>query len=275
MAHPAGMVIVADNLPAIPEPDPRLSMELQALPERWQAFVVALVETGCTVAEAAKRAGYGSAGKLAHDPRIQAAIHAESIRRVGTHVPLALSVLVEVASNRAGKAADRVRAAEAILDRGGMARLSEQKITVTHQLSEAEQDQEILSLARELNLDRAATEKLLGHVIEAEFTEIPTTPNVNGPGGVGRPISKPDRGDDLRTFEREYARVARNPEAKAERAAEFARRQCTRGQEGYVAFQELQRARELGFEDAFTMHVALGSEGIEDLLGDITDLINP
>lgn len=204
----------------VPVDPPHYGAAMQALSnDRMREFVSILVATGCSLTEAAIAAGYHKAYgyRLASDPKIQAALHEESVRRISAHVPMAIEVLVSVAKDKSAKGSDRIKAATEILSRGGLHPITESHVTITHR-TEQEKDAEILSLARELGLDSAATEKLLGHkVIEAEFTEV--YPNVNGPGAPGRPVSNPDRTDEERARDREGKN--RTPEEREEHNAKL------------------------------------------------------
>lgn len=162
--------------------DAQLGPAMSALrSERMRRFVCALVQTGCNATAAAKAAGYAPnnheslkaiAYKLAHDPRVQAAVHEEGQKIIRIHGPMAIGVLVTVAKDKAMPGRDRVKAAEALLNRGGFHTVSEQHVQVTD-LSETQLDAKLKSLCRELGLDEAAQRKLLdGKTIDAVFTDV-------------------------------------------------------------------------------------------------------
>lgn len=113
----------------------------------------------------AKLAGYSdksSAAKvvahyLAHDPRIEEAAHEYASHLMHRDGPiLAISVMMRIARN--DKHPRQLQAAEAIADRIGLHRLSEHKIVVEHQSTEA-MVARIKELAQKLGMD---AEALLG-----------------------------------------------------------------------------------------------------------------
>jgi phage terminase small subunit len=177
------------------EHDAKPGPAVAALPERMQRFVLALVQTGCSRAEAARLAGYaGNANTLkskgyalSHDPRVQAALHEESLKLMRDTAPMAIGVLKEVAQDRTIDPKARIKAAAELLSRSGLGAMTEHKVTVERQLDQQALIAEIANLARSLDLDPV---KLLGHVrvadlpppfvepIEAEFTEVTTSDHI-------------------------------------------------------------------------------------------------
>lgn len=115
----------------------KLGPKMTALPERQRAFVVALITQGTRdYTAAAQTAGYKadnrnalkvSAHRLAHDEKILAAIKEETERRLQASIGMAAEVLLSIAEDPTHK--DRLKAATALLNRGGLHESIEHKIT--------------------------------------------------------------------------------------------------------------------------------------------------
>ena len=158
----------------------KLGPAMTALSEMQRRFVLALLEDGsANHTRAAANAGYegGNGGqrvaghRLAHDPRVQAAIQEEAKSRIGAGAILASSVLQEIAENRTYSAGDRIKAALAILNRSGLHEKTEHKVVVEDTRDQAALVAEVKSFAAQLGLD---PRKLLGQagIIDAEFEVI-------------------------------------------------------------------------------------------------------
>lgn len=148
--------------------------------ERMRAFVVAMlsldVKSGLhTYAEAASAAGYEGTRqsltttgyRLAHDERIQAAMLEEGKRMLSSTVPFGINVLRDFASDPTLDAKDRMKAITMIFNRAGLPEVSEQKITVTRTLSEADKIKSIIEIATALGMDPRA---LLGDAAPPSLT---------------------------------------------------------------------------------------------------------
>lgn len=159
---------------------------MKALRGRQRAFVISMLETGKNDNSFhARNAGYegndqtiwATAYRLAHDPKIQAAIHEEAERRLKGSAIIATSTVVGLLNSADEKI--QLRAAEMIFNRVGLHATTEHKVTVEH----IEDDKTLLDKARrlagELGVDIS---KMIGHshetplqiaapVIEGEFTE--------------------------------------------------------------------------------------------------------
>jgi len=160
---------------------------MRALTENQRAFVMTYLETGGTNAtRAAIAAGYGgsdgsaavAAHRLVHNPKVQAAIKEIAEGRIRAGVLLGASVLLEIAGDPGHK--DRLRAAEALMDRGGMLLVRETKVTVEHKDPSVEATiARIRMMAEAMNMD---PRPLLTHagvpqdIIDAEFSVVQTTP---------------------------------------------------------------------------------------------------
>jgi len=163
-------------------PEGKLGPAMLKLPPTHRAFVCALMELGPdpNFARAALVAGYdhtdvkSKATRLAHDQDIQAAIQEETIRRIGSHLPMATAVMIDLLTAAETGAELRFKVANRLLALGGINPVIEQKITVTHTLTEEEKVKRIEQLAKQLNLD---PKQLLGHnkVMDAEFVEVTST----------------------------------------------------------------------------------------------------
>ena len=151
---------------------------MTGLTEKQRRFVWALGESNGNHTRAAAVAGYeGELGgvahrvaghRLAHDPKIRAAIQEVALEGINGDAILARMVLHEVAENRTYSAGDRMKAALAILNRSGIHEKTEHKVTVEHTTDPTAMIAEIKAFAAKLGLDE---KKLLGEagVIDAEF----------------------------------------------------------------------------------------------------------
>lgn len=162
----------------------KLGPAMRALNERQRQFVLALLEQGTTnYTRAAAAAGYGNnpeslkvqAHRLAHDPRILAALQEEAKARITAGVVMAASSLVQIAEDSNTPTRDRLRALEMIMNRGGLHAMTESKQTIVHEADEAGAIARIKTLAATLGLDAKA---LLGSagVVDVEFVEITSEP---------------------------------------------------------------------------------------------------
>jgi Terminase small subunit len=180
-------------------PEYELGPAMKALTPRQQAFVMACMNMGVEVnySQAARLAGYSDPGldsstvrvaahNLIHDARIQAAIHEQGRKKLKAATLEATSFLVEVVQDIKGKyeVKDRLRAANSILDRGGLHALSEHQVTVTNIKSREEKLLEVAKLAKMLGRD---PKELLGNMadaLEGDFTTVKEIENVEGNAGT-------------------------------------------------------------------------------------------
>lgn len=153
---------------------------MAALPnDRQRAFVLACnqptTDTGqVNYADAARRAGYGgkspqavytASARLAHDPRIQAAMLELAQAQMGAAVPMATAALIQIMSGGL-KATDRMKAAGMILNRGGLPEQSEHHVVVTKTETQQDRLERAIRLAKELGLDPAAMLGKIGLTVE-------------------------------------------------------------------------------------------------------------
>jgi phage terminase small subunit len=154
---------------AAPDDDSDLGPCMRALPERQRLFVRLYIEQptrdGAHIAAAA---GYSSNGKsgirveahrLLHSEKVLAAIREQLDKGFRTDAVIGRAVLLEIALDK--EHPQRLKAATALLDRGGFHSMSEQRISVTHtDMSGEAMTERIKMLAAELGMDPA---RLLGH----------------------------------------------------------------------------------------------------------------
>jgi phage terminase small subunit len=207
------------------EDDSDLGPAMRQLTEKQRKFVQIYLEQplrdgGSTAAAA----GYSTGGKsgvgvrfeayrLLRSEKVLAAIREELDKRFRSDAVIGRHVLMEIALDK--EHPQRLKAATALLDRGGFHSMSEQRISVTHtdMTSEAMRER-IKLLAVELGMDPA---KLLGYdghasteVIEAEAIEVEAVPvprasryirrgmagEYEKAGWIVQPGSQRDRSDD-------------------------------------------------------------------------------
>jgi hypothetical protein len=172
------------NTPPAPLPtyqidaDARLGPAMAALTDKQRQFVLALIQSGCSQSKAAELAGYAGGPdtwkamgwRLAHDARVQAAIHEEAQKLIRTTAVMAIGVIEGLASNPKVKPEVRLKAATELLNRSGLHAHTEHKVTVERpDMDERQLVRRIALLAKEQGLDPV---KLLGHrgyVIDAEY----------------------------------------------------------------------------------------------------------
>lgn len=154
-----------------------LGSAMLALTERQRKFVLYLLETGSDNASAAARAaGYGgndssirvTGWRIAHNPKVQAAIREEGLRRMGASVLAVTSHLVDIATGRETRATvgERLKAMSMVLNRVGLHEMSEHKVSVEHTVDDASMIKRITHLATKLGID---PQKLLGQVTPIEI----------------------------------------------------------------------------------------------------------
>ena len=265
----AGRTIV----PMIVVPDDGCGPAMAALSPAQRAFVVAKVHFGCSNAEAARRAGYSKAKpgdakvtayRLAHTDEIQAAIIEESRKVISSEGPRSIKTLVDIRDDKTKEAKDRIKAAIELLNRGGLNAVSEHHLTVEHHMTDAQKDQRILALCQELGLPETAARKLLiaPDTIDAEFTEV-------------EPEKTPEQIERAKRFARDNElRRLRSTMTPEELAAHKQKMRDNRRAELKARYERAQGARQTDIEefiDAQTDDAPMSSEGIEDLLGGVTE----
>lgn len=156
-----------------------LGPKMMALTPRQRAFVFAMLETGQDDhTRCARMAGYTgndnvlyvTAHRLAHDEKIQTAIHEQASKRLKAGAIMATGTLLAIAKNPVHK--DQLKAALEIMNRSGLHAITESKVTHEHTLDDKAAIQRVKDLALSLGID---AKKLLGNygIVEAEYTEVP------------------------------------------------------------------------------------------------------
>lgn len=157
---------------------------MQALSPMMRAFVLALLDQRKrNNTAAARRAGYSDTSKvalrvtgyrLAHDPRVIAALHEEAGKRLETAAHIAASVVVDVMTSKDAENKDKLKAAGMLLDRTGFGASQTINVnkTVTRKIDVAAAAQKIAEFRRRFPNQFA---KLIGtpEIVDAEFSEVP------------------------------------------------------------------------------------------------------
>lgn len=166
-----------------------------ALNPQQRAFVLAYVETGGQdQTRAAVLSGYGvtpgsqkvAGYRLAHDPKILAAIKEVADQRLRSGALLGAEVLIAIAQNPVHK--DQLKAATELLNRGGL--IVRQEVEHIHRSeTEAEQVKKIVSLARELGLDPKQLLGSAGVTVDADFKVVSN--------GKGQPQPEPEEPEEV------------------------------------------------------------------------------
>jgi phage terminase small subunit len=160
------------------ELDAHLGPAMRALTPLQQQFVMALIQSGCSQTKAAELAGYKGGPdvwkvrgyELAHDPRVQRAMHEEALKRIRSTAPMAIRVLETLAGNAKVKPETRLKAATELLNRSGLHPTSEHIVTVDRpEMDQRELVRRIAALAKEQGLDPIKLLGSRGVVIDAEF----------------------------------------------------------------------------------------------------------
>ncbi len=146
-------------------------------------FVLAILQTGCSQAKAAELAGYaGNADtlkatgwRLAHDARVQAAIHEEAQKLIRTTAPMAIRVIEQIAQDPKVDPKDRLKAATELFNRSGLHAHTEHKITVERIPDAATLIANVRRLTDELGIDPRPLLSAAG-VRDAEFEVVEPLP---------------------------------------------------------------------------------------------------
>jgi phage terminase small subunit len=229
--------------PQIIVPDEDCGPAMLALNLAMRAFVYAFVHFGSNRAEAARRAGYSRnkqenakvvAYGLWRRGDVQAAILEESRKVLRSEGPKSIRTLAEIRDNKTNEAKDRIKAAESLLNRGGLNSVSEHHHVVEHTLTDEQRDRRILSLARELGLSDGEAAKLLmapENVVDAEFVEVPKTPEQ---------VERAERYERNNEREQQTARAAMTPEERERHKQAMRETRSLVAKARYEAAQEVQ-----------------------------------
>lgn len=144
--------------------DPKtMGPAMQACTAMQRRFVICLLEMpNSDHTAAARMAGYADTGtssirsaacRLAHDPKVQAAIQEEAKKRMDGAAILAVSRLVEMLDNPGHK--DHFKAITAVLNRVGLHEKSESLSTIRHEVADEAAIEKVVRLSALLGLDSA------------------------------------------------------------------------------------------------------------------------
>lgn len=173
-----------------------LGPAMRALTDRQRVFVVALLNMGSKLdqSRAAKMAGYlgnqavlkVSGHRLAHSPKVQAAILEEAKKRMQLGTAAATALMIETIGDKTVAHKDRLRAAEGVLDRGGIHHMTEHRIEVNHNDTRTEKILRVVQLARQLGKDPRELLGNLADAMEGDFKvlEEETSPSATAEGNV-------------------------------------------------------------------------------------------
>jgi hypothetical protein len=139
-----------------------LGPAMLALPtDRMRAWVDAVVRLGAGHKVAAKIAGYsGNAAtlavcghRLAHDERVIAALAELARKMVRAATIASVRYLAGLVENEDADHRDRVKAAQLILDRGGLPAHTEHKLTIEDSRTDQQKIDELRAFAQRLRID--------------------------------------------------------------------------------------------------------------------------
>jgi phage terminase small subunit len=196
------------------EDDLAMSPELAALTTKQRAFVECLFAgdgSGRLLAKAAaaRAAGYSGdphqlnsmAQKLCRDPRVQAAIRAETQRRIRSLGPEAIQALTEIVSDITSK--DRLKAVNVILERLDPV-ATKIEANVTHQIVDHRKDAlGQLRALQALGVAREKLEELFGYTGLGILEKQLTAEDAKAPIDVQYTEVQPDELDALELEEEE------------------------------------------------------------------------
>jgi hypothetical protein len=229
-------------VPAIRVPELGLGPAMLKLNQAQRAFVFAKVIYGMSNTNAAKAAGYSAstreslrsnAYRLAHDGNIQNAIQEETRKLMRAEGPRSVRTLITIRDNPKSEDKDRLKAAVELMNRGGLNAVSEHHVVVEN-LTDAQKDQRILALARELGLPDTEAQKLLidrADVVDAEFTEVEPEP-------TPEQLARVERYHRLNENEKHNAREAMTPEELAAHREAVRKTRIAEGKARYQAARE-------------------------------------
>jgi hypothetical protein len=158
---------------------------MRVLNPRMRAFVTAWIETGIeNWTELARLAGYegdrltlkSTGYRVAHDPRVIAALKEEGQRVLDAGSIIAIKTLTHL-SRTAAKDSDKIKAADMILNRTGFSATTEHKVTVEHitpqeKMREIERLAALFSIPIEQLRGMSAPALALPAPIDAEYVEV-------------------------------------------------------------------------------------------------------
>lgn len=160
-------------------PESEQGPAMRKLNPRQKAFVIAIVDLGYSKnhLKAAQAAGYQgthdvvkvTAHWLYRNPLVVAAMQELARARFEAGTIAATSVVMEILEDTKAAPKDRLKAAEMVMDRGGLHSLSEHRVVVGQPEDRVAKLQRAVNLARELGIDPRS---LLGNLADAAPEDI-------------------------------------------------------------------------------------------------------
>ncbi len=168
----------------------RLGDAMLELNPRQRMFVLAVVLFGCASNQtrAARLAGYDGtvsslkvqAHRLAHNPKVQAALLEEAKKHFQAGTIAAGQLAMKFVGDDAIDPRIRLKAAEMVLDRGGLHKTTEQIVRSTYEPSREEKLLRLVEVARALGQDPRVLLGSLADVVEADFRVAKLEPAADG-----------------------------------------------------------------------------------------------
>ena len=204
--RPAKSCLVSNRTPKTVREvdDTNYGPAMAVLTEKQRAFVMALVDCGGNATSAARKAGYLDSGngginvlahRLTHDERIQNALIEESRKRIKAASIIAVDFLVDVLKSAKYEQKERLKAAEMLLNRGGLHALTEHKVDVVHKQDTDSQILEVYQGAMRLGIDPRTLLGDLADRVNKDMGTIEVVPKE--PDGQAEPEPEQENVDDL------------------------------------------------------------------------------
>lgn len=181
---------IGDALAKLVPPEEKLGEAMLGLNEKQRVFVIAVVVFGCANnhTRAARLAGYEGtlnslrvqAHRLAHNPKVQAALLEEARKRFQAGTVAAVDVAMEFLADTKADPRVRLKAAELVMDRGGLPKATEHRVVSSYEPTREEKLLELVSLARALGQDPRTFLGNLADVVEADFKLLKLEPAKDG-----------------------------------------------------------------------------------------------
>jgi|SRR5579872_879319 len=152
---------------------------MSALRPEQRRFVLLFITTNLSEEQAARQAGFKTAGGLMRSPRVLEALREETVRRLAGSAAVGLRVLLTIANDNGHK--DQLKAARELLAHAGLAPETKQKIEVTHVGARPEEIKaEIRQLMAQIGPDAQRLLENAGlQITDAEFTPVSLDENGN------------------------------------------------------------------------------------------------
>ncbi|MGD9878899.1 MAG: hypothetical protein AB7F22_07930 [Reyranella sp.] len=161
---------------------------MSSLPnDRWRRFAIVCTQPDdhgqVNFTQAAEDAGFGTpestraslaviGHRLAHDPRMQAAMKEVAEKNFGAALPAAVEAVINIMMH-SNKNSDKLKAAAMIFDRGGMPIKTQHEVKVERVEDFDTKVARAVSLAKSLGLDPAAMLAKIGIEVPASLSDTP------------------------------------------------------------------------------------------------------